>query len=179
MRDFDRIADMIADILRSPEKRLVTEGVAWARRNRAGAFYGLEYLAPVAQAGVIRGGLQARIACRSDLVDEDVHAAIEVFVPALNSYVRVQRLEWRPTRAHTNNGSAPAALRFRKFVDRYYDFGMNRRLGVDCLRQTATMIAQELRPIQSFNELLAFLGDMWNVQGTDLVPAPPWERRLV
>ena len=124
--------------------------------------------------------MQARISCRSDMAERDVHAQLQIYVPALSSYAHVQRVEWRPNGPHTNGGNAPANLRFKKFYDRWYDFGLNRRLGIAGLRQTGPMIAQALpREIGTFNELLAFLEQVWKVSGVRRVPIPPWEDRLI
>jgi hypothetical protein len=175
----DHILDQIADILRQ-NKELLLDRVAWARRERIG-YDELELTAPIAINGVLRDGLQARISCRSDMVECDVHAQLQVYVPAIGSYAHVQRVEWRPNRPHTNTGNAnaPANLRFKKFYDRWYEFGLNRRLGMDGLRQTTPMIAQALPEIGTFNELLAFLEQVWKVSGVSRVPIPPWQDRLI
>ena len=75
--EIDRILDRIADILRQ-DKEMLLDGVSWTRRARAG-FDMLEMTAPVATGGVLRDGLQARISCRSDLPDCDVHAQLQVW----------------------------------------------------------------------------------------------------
>ncbi|HMA74991.1 MAG TPA: hypothetical protein VKP67_26385 [Xanthobacteraceae bacterium] len=111
----DHILDAIADMLRQ-EKELLVERVSWTRHGRAG-FNALEFAAPIATGGVIRDGLQARISCRSDMAQRDVHAQLQVYVPALNAYAHVQRVEWRPNRRHTNSGNAPAKLKFKEFTD--------------------------------------------------------------
>src|SRR5215813_11864227 len=85
-------------------------------RGRDGSRTGfdqLEFAAPVAVAGVIRHGFQARFTCRSDLPEEDVYAQLEVYVPALAGYAHVQRVGWRPNAPHTNNANAPSDLRFK------------------------------------------------------------------
>jgi hypothetical protein len=174
--EIDRILDEIADMLRQ-NKEMLLEGVSWTRHART-SFYALELTAPVAIQGVLRDGLQARISCRSDLPECDVHAQLQVYVPALRGYANVQRVEWRPNRPHTNDANAPVGLRFETFHDRWYDFGLNRRLGIKGLRQTGTMIAQALPQIGSFNELLAFLERVWKISGVSRVPIPPWEGRL-
>ena len=97
-------------------KELLVERVSWTRHGRAG-FNALEFAAPIATGGVIRDGLQARISCRSDMAQRDVHAQLQVYVPALNAYAHVQRVEWRPNRRHTNSGNAPAKLKFKEFTD--------------------------------------------------------------
>jgi hypothetical protein len=176
--EIDRILDRIADILRQ-DKEMLLDGVSWTRRARAG-FDMLEMTAPVATSGVLRDGLQARISCRSDLPDCDVHAQLQVYAPALSGYAHVQRVEWKPNGPHTNGANAPAKLRFKTFHDRWYEFGVNRRLGIIGLRQTGNMIAQALPyKIGTFNELLAFLEQVWKVSGLSRVPIPPWEDRLV
>jgi hypothetical protein len=175
----DHILDQISQML-AAEKELLTDGVDWQRRGRAGGFDALEFAAPIAMAGVIINGLQARISCRSDLVDCDVHAQLQVYVPAISGYAHVQRVEWRPNSRHTNDASAPAELRFRTFTDRWHEFGLNRRLGVSALRQTGPMIAQALpRNIGSFNELLELLQEVWKVEGIGRIPPPPWEDRII
>jgi hypothetical protein len=112
----DHILDRIADILRQ-DKELLLEGVSWMRRARTG-FDSLELTAPIAIEGVIRDGLQARISCRSDMAERDIHAQLQVYVAAISHYAHVQRVEWRPNAPHTNGGSAPTRLRFKKFYDR-------------------------------------------------------------
>lgn len=175
--DVNRILDQIADLL-AQDKDLLSENVSWAKRTRAG-FDQLEFTAPIAVGGVIRDGLQARITCRSDLPDEDVHAQLQVYVPVLAGYAHVQRVDWRPTAPHTNNAQAPSKLRFKTLKTRRYDFGVNRRLGIAGLRQTTTMIAQECPNIENFKDFLVFLEEMWKVRGISRVPMPPWEGRLV
>ena len=126
------------------DKKIFLDGVFWRRHRRAG-FDALEFTAPITIAGVIRDGLQARISCRSDMPECDVHAQLQMYVPQLNCYAHIQRVEWRPNALHTNGGNAPAKLRFKKFHDRWYEFGLNRRLGVAGLRQTGPMIARSCR----------------------------------
>lgn len=177
-QDVGYILNRIAEIL-PQEKELLLEGVIWERRARRG-FDALELTAPIAIGGVIRDGLQARLSCRSDMPNRDIHAQLQVYVSELNLYAHVQRVEWRPNAPHTNRGNAPAKLRFKEFFDRKYDFGMNRRLGIAGLRQTAPMIAEPLpRQIESFNELLAFLEELWKASGASRIPTPPWENRLI
>jgi hypothetical protein len=176
--EIDLILDRIAEILRQ-DKEMLLDRVCWTRRARVG-FDTLELTAPVAIEGVLRDRLQSRISCRSDLPDSDVHAQLQLYVPALSGYAHVQRVEWRPNGSHTNGGKAQASLRFKTFQDRWYEFGVNRRLGIVGLRQTGTMIAQALpHEIGTFNELLAFLEQVWKVSGVTRVPIPPWEDRLV
>ena len=177
-KSIEQILDDIADALRA-DKEVLLDGVDWKRRPRAGGFDSLELVAPLAVDGVLRDGLAARISCRSDLCDCDVHATLQIYVPALSAYANVQRVEWKPNGRHTNDGAAPAALKFKIFADRWYDFGLNRRLGVGALRQTVKMIAQELPyPIDDFNQLLEFLEQVWNVRGIICIPPPPWEGRF-
>lgn len=176
-KSIDEILDDIAEILKA-EKQVLLDGIDWQRRPRAGGFDGLELVIPLSLGGVVRDGLAARVSCRSDLCDCEVHAQMQVYVPAISAYAHVQRVEWRPNSRHTNDGSAPAALKFKTFADRWYDFGMNRRLGVGALRQTSKMIAQELQPIGDFNQLLEFLEQVWNVRGIRRIPPPPWEGRF-
>jgi hypothetical protein len=177
--NIDQILDQIAELIRA-DKDLLLDGADWRRTPRAGGFDALEFLAPIAISGVIINGLQARVSCRSDLTEKDVHAQLQLYIPAISAFAHLQRVEWRPNARHTNTASAPAALRFKTFSDRWYDFGLNRRLGVAGLRQTCTMIAQEPpRSIGSFNDLLAFLGEVWKIKGAVRIPAPPWEERLV
>jgi len=89
-------------------------------------------------------------------------------------------IEWRPNAPHTNRGNAPAKLRSLKLYDRWYEFGLNRRLGVAGLKQTGPMIAEALpQEIWTFDELLAFLEQVWKVSGVSRVPTPPWEGRLI
>jgi hypothetical protein len=176
--EIDHILDRIADILRQ-DKELLLEGVSWARRPRTG-FDALELTAPIAVGGVIRDGLQARISCRSDMAEQDVHAQLQVYVPAIGHYAHVQRVEWRPNAPHTNGGNAPAKLRFKMFYDRWYEFSLNRRLGRAALRQTGRMIAQPLpQEVGAFNELLALLEQVWKVSGVSRLPMPPWEDRIL
>jgi hypothetical protein len=178
MAAIDQILNDLASLL-VQEKELLTENVLWVKRGKAG-FDQLEYVAPISVGGVIRSGMQARITCRSDLPDEDVHAQLEVYVEALQGYAHVQRVGWLPNSPHTNNGSAPASLKFKTLKTRWYEFGLNRRLGVGGLRQTVVMIAQPFpREVTSFQELLVFLEEIWKVLGVRRVPHPPWEGRLV
>lgn len=176
--DVDRILEQLADIL-SADKHILLDGVFWVRRARTG-FDALELTAPVAIGGVVRDGLQARISCRSDMPERDVHAQLQVYVPPIGRYAHVQRVEWRPNALHTNAANAPASLRFKSFHDRWYDFALNRRLGMPGLQQTVTMIARPLpEGLGTFNQLLAFLEQVWNVTGVRRVPIPPWEDRLI
>ncbi len=175
----DQILDQIDAMLRA-KKDLLLEGIDWQKRPRAGGFEALDFVAPVAVDGVVRNGLSVRITCRSDLCDCDVHAHLQIYVPAISADANVQRVEWRPNSRHTNDGKAPAALRFKTFTDRWHEFSLNRRLGIGALRQTVPMIAQDLpRPIADFNELLEFLGEVWNVEGVVRIPQPPWEGRII
>jgi hypothetical protein len=90
------------------------------------------------------------------------------------------RVEWRPNTPHTNRGNAPAKLRSLKLYDRWYEFGLNWRLGVAGLKQTGPMIAEALpQELRTFDELLAFLEQVWKVSGVSLVPTPPWKGRLI
>lgn len=179
MAEIDRELDAIAEMLKQ-KKDLLSEGVDWRKRDRAGRFQALELVAPIAINGVIRHGLSARISCRSDVSEADVHAQLQVHVPLLGTDAHICRVEWRPASSHTNPATAPAGHRFKSLKDRWYDFGVNRRLGIGALRQTVPMCAQELpRNADNFNELLELLGELWNVSGIDQLPIPPWEDRLV
>src|SRR5215467_4971249 len=172
--NIDRILDQLADLL-AQDKKLHLENTQWKRHARTG-FDQLEFVAPVSVGGVIRDGLQARVSCRSDLPEEDVHAQLQVYVPSIAGYAHIQRVDWRPPSPHTNNSSAPSRLRFKTYKTRWYEFGLNRRLGVAGLRQTTTMIARPLpREVESFYELMVLLEDIWKISGMSRVPIPPWE----
>jgi len=99
--EIDRILDQIAEILRQ-DKQLLVENVAWKRRSRAG-FDALELTAPIAIDGIIRDGLQARISCRSDTPERDVHAQLQIYVAALNAYAHVQRPRTLALRSSSNS----------------------------------------------------------------------------
>jgi hypothetical protein len=83
--DADQLLNEIAGLL-AQDKELLIENVSWASRSRTG-FDQLEFAAPVGVGGVIRHGLQhglqARITCRSDLPEEDFHAQLKLYAPAL------------------------------------------------------------------------------------------------
>jgi hypothetical protein len=134
--EIDRILDRIADVLRQ-DKELLLEGVSMdaARANRVIRPARNSCLEPIADKP--RRSLWARSAPAHEMTEADVHAQLQVYVPAIGAYAHVRRVEWRPKSPHTNSGNAPARLRFKTFHDRWYEFGVNRRLGIAALRQTA------------------------------------------
>jgi hypothetical protein len=151
----------------------------WRQAPRHRSNTSLQLVAPLLVGGVAQSGFQARFNARADLPEGDVDAQLELWCPEIEGFLHFERLEWRPIRPHTNPQNAPAGLRGRCLADRHYPFSLNRRLGIQALLQTVTLIGRPLpNDLGTYQKFTEFLGTVWMID-TSSLPTPPWQGTLL
>lgn len=140
----------------------------------------LEWQAALKLNGVLGGGVSARFATPVDAWDADIYGQLEVKMAFLPRSVRVNPVEWRPKRPHTNPPNAPAGLALETFFSRWHPYEINRDQDVNVFLQAAVGIADALPDgIISFSDYLKFCSIVWKCPDIERVPPPPWSRSLL
>jgi hypothetical protein len=173
----NELLERVAQI--SNASKALAGGAGWRPvRNRTPT--AIELVNPISIEGAVHSGLQARLTARSDMPDSDVYAQLEVWCPEIEKYLHFDRAEWRPIRPHTNPPNSPSGLRGLCLQDRMLPFSLNRRLGINALLQTVTLMGQPLpEDLTTFKRFTEFLGIMWHLEGASVLPEPPWQERLL
>lgn len=98
---------------------------------------------------------------------------------APDGFIPLRRLDWRPTRPHTNSHGGPEH-QFRTFRgSHYHPFELNRDLGLDVMVQERLPVAVDLDPDPaSFNELLIRMGQLFAIVGVERIGLPEWSPSL-
>lgn len=129
--------------------------------------------------GVIFQGFRLLVkACRA-LPEQGVTFQIEHQFS--DKYEPIRRIEWNPLRFHNNKGLGDPAWQFKKFrmshehsFEDNWDNRRNRMLPVNL------PVAYPLpEPIRSWEELVAFVGQRYRIDGMEGVRKPKWEERLL
>ena len=140
----------------------------------------LEILFALDRNGVTEAGMALRLTALADLPDCGVMAQLE-YEPPGRKRTPVQRLDWRPLHNHNNNGHGPNTLKFFLQTGTHlHDFQENKKLGERAFQPNDNLpvaIPQDPEPA-SFDDLLAFLRDRFNITNAKEVPTPPWTPRL-
>lgn len=135
--------------------------------------------APIRLNGRLGGGVFVRITTPATSWESDVYGQIEVQKPAKGAW-RVDPVEWRPLRPHTNGRDAPAGHRLVTLIDRIHPFPLNRRYGLQVLEQGAVGVAVDFpRAVSTFEEYLALCSETWNFPDLKGIAPPQWTRLLV
>ena len=140
----------------------------------------LEWQAGLRLEGVLGGGVSARLATPADAWDRDVYGQVEVRVSYLPRAVRINPVEWRPRRPHSNSPTAPEGHALVTTLDRWHPYELNRDQDVSVFFQGAVGVAVPLpSDINSFSAYLKFCAIVWKCPDMEKVPPPPWSRSLV
>jgi hypothetical protein len=134
---------------------------------------------PLCCEGVIEAGLDIRALALSNEPDRNLMFQVE-FEPTPGVRFHLLRLEWRPLKPHTNKGIGPIEHRWRRLLDHHHPFDENAEIGL------ASFLPEKNLPIgvplateaQTFPEVLAILGSLFNIDNASEIPAPPWQYTL-
>lgn len=91
------------------------------------------------------------------------------------------RAEWKPIKPHTNSGRGPADWRFKsipgshihRFDDNYLEHEHRMYAGA---QQSAVPLPEI---VDSYERFLEFCGKEFRVNNMDVLPAPPWQPRML
>jgi hypothetical protein len=160
--------DLLAAIQRGP--KTFDNWPDWEeRQERRGVI--LHYRVALRIDGVLGRGVSLHLVTPKGAWESDLYGQIEVPRPDRNTLLRIDPIEWRPSRSHTNGGNAPAEHRFATHQDRMHPFSLNRRLGLTALEQHATGIAVAFpRAIAAFEDYLTLCADTWNCPDAKDIP---------
>src|SRR5262249_54217636 len=91
------------------------------------------------------------------------------------------RMDWRPLHDHPNKGRAPPELRLLHVRGtHHHEFNVNWAYAPGQVRRGNLLIAVPITDEpQTFEELLAFLGEELTIGNIGLVPRPPWQAGLL
>ena len=130
--------------------------------------------------GVLGGGVSARLTTSVDTWEKDVYGHLEVKMAFLPHAARLNPVEWRPRRPHTNTPKAPNGLALQTLLDRWHPFALNRDQDVSVFLQSGVGVAESLPDgLTDFSAYLKFCAIVWKCPDIERVPPPPWSRRLL
>lgn len=139
----------------------------------------LQYRVSLRIDGVLQGDVSLRLTTPLRAWEEDVYGQIGVGIPGSKTELRLNPVEWRPRRKHSNPASANPPLDLLTLSDRWHPFEHNKVLGIKVFRQDQPGIAAPLpRAISSFTDYIDLCAELWNCPDTTRIPAPPWSRDL-
>jgi hypothetical protein len=134
---------------------------------------------PLSCEGVIEAGLDIRAIALANEPDRNLMFQIE-FEPRAGVRFHLLRLEWRPLKPHQNKGIGPVEHRWGRLFNHHHPFDENAAIGL------ASFLPERNLPIgvplateaQTFPEVLAILGQLFNIDNAGEIPAPPWQYTL-
>lgn len=139
----------------------------------------LRYATAIQLNGVLGGGISIRITTPKETWEEDVYGQIEVRPARMKRSLRVDPIEWRPLRPHTNSPAAPPPHSFQQYSDRWHPFDLNKPFGIGVFNQSDKGVAVPFpRAISSFSEYLDLCSDIWKCPDVKEIPTPPWSPQL-
>jgi hypothetical protein len=152
----------------------------WAERDPRRIANSLTFVAPLEIDGVTVAGLRLRGTALKNLPDEAVCFQLEYHQPRQHGSA-LARVEWRPLRGHNNKGLGPPEFRFIEIrSSHHHPFELNWRNAAKQLRRGNLPIAVPIgQSLQSFVELLAFVGKEFRIKGIEDVPLPEWTPNLL
>lgn len=140
----------------------------------------LEWQAALKLDGFLGGGVSVLFSTPVDAWEADVYGQLNVKMASLPRALRLNPVEWRPRRAHTNSPNAPEGLALETLLDRWHPYNINRDQDVAVFMQAAVGIAEPLPAgINSFSDYLKFCAIVWKCPDIERVPPPPWSRSLL
>lgn len=140
----------------------------------------LEWQAALKLDGFLGGGVSVLFSTPVDTWEADVYGQISVKMAFLPRAVRINPVEWKPRRPHSNPPGAPEGLALETLRDRWHPYALNRDLDVQVFLQGAVGIAEPLPTgIGSFSDYLKFCAIVWKCPDIERVPPPPWSRNLL
>lgn len=140
----------------------------------------LQWQAALKLNGVLGGGVSAILSTPIDVWEKDVYGQISVLLPTYKRTVRLNPVEWRPIRPHSNPFDAPEGHALRTYLDRWHPYELNRDKDISVFLQSAVGVAVPLPDgIDSFSDYLHFCARVWRCPDIQKVPPPPWSPSLV
>ncbi len=162
------------------EKKLVS-AVSWSLPQPETQKIG--WLSPLEINGVTEQGLFLRGVCYENRPNEAVTFQIEMGQAHLRARLPLCRIDWRPIAATHRNERPLAKLHDlpRSITGSHvHPFLMNWDESLGIMRPSNLPVASEIPIIiNTFNNLLAFLGAEFNVVGVEKIPEPNWFRKLL
>ena len=132
--------------------------------------------------GITQMGLRLGGRCSQDYPDRDVTFQIEYRFAGVSKPVAVARLDWRPRNEHQNKNIGPLGLRLLRFhcshqhpFQENYDWMTGNGLALaDNVKQNLPIAKPMDYDPANVRELITLVGQIFNIDGVDAIPAPPW-----
>jgi hypothetical protein len=111
--------------------------------------------------------------------EHDVYGQIEVQKPAKGNW-RIDAVEWRPLKPHTNRPDASSEHRLVTLTNRIHPFSVNRRYGLGVFEQKDRSVGVDFpRAVERFEEYLSLCSDVWNFPELKGLSPPKWSMLLL
>lgn len=139
----------------------------------------LSFVSPLDIDEVTVAGLQVRMGAFKLAENEDVRAQLE-YHPLKGRPEPLCRLEWRPLSPHSNKGRGPLELRFKQFRQTHiHPFDLNWDASQNRLLSPNLPIAIPIQDVDSYDKFLDLCARHLKIRNMSIVPAPPWEARML
>lgn len=131
--------------------------------------------------GRLGGGASILLSTPVGVWENDLYGQITVrSADTLNKAARLNPIEWRPRRRHTNPPAQAEEHSLQTLDDRWHPYDINRPLGPDVFLQKCPGIAVPLpASVIDFVTYLDFCGQVWKCPSIKEVPPPPWSPQMI
>jgi hypothetical protein len=130
--------------------------------------------------GVLGGGVSALLCTPVDAWESDVYGQLTVKPSFLSRALRLNPVEWRPLRPHSNPRYAPPDFALQTYTDRWHPFELNKDCDINVFLQKAVSVAAPLpSDMRTFSDFLSFCARVWKCSEIQKVPPPPWSKNLI
>ncbi|MBB4004446.1 hypothetical protein [Aurantimonas endophytica] len=111
--------------------------------------------------------------------EPDERVTFQLIMDVNGTNYRIARIDWRPRQPHTNR-VGPAELLGLMAMTSIHDFPENAALGLEAMQAGNLPVVKPIDPEpDSFNALLQYLRDTFQLDNAMDIPAPPWAPQLL
>jgi hypothetical protein len=137
----------------------------------------MTFSAPLLIGGVVEEGFNFHGGCYWRHPDKNVTFEIALGRTETRRRVELVRLEWRSLQGgHSNKRGRPSHLPKRTRATHIHSFELNYNSAAHKMRGDNLPLAEDIdESLESFEELLSFVGRRFNIANVDIVERPGWE----
>ena len=147
----------------------------WAELDR----HYVSWQSPLDLDGVTVAGLQVRLGANILHPNEEVRVQLE-YHPAGGRCQPLARLEWKPLSGHNNKNKGPDEWKFKPFKQTHIHAFEDNWLTTEQRMLAGNLpIAIPIQELDSYEEFLDICGKRLNITNMSIVPAPPWNPRML
>lgn len=131
--------------------------------------------------GLIEEGFTFSGGCYRDQPDRHVTFELRLTIPKARQTIPLERMDWRSPRGHTNPRNRASSWAGRRVSNTHlHAFNENWIPHETRMRVGNLPVAVEIdEELQTFAQLIQFVGKQFRIKNIDVVTMPEWEYKLV